>query len=307
MRSALTLIMSSVLSLTLVGCGGDLDDRGIVSVEILGNGSASVTGTDIDCPETCQREVVFTQLEVNSIVNSSRTITVQANADPDSELLGWLVTGRTFLSNDTNVCESDPICHVTMQEICAVGHYLPGACAANTINDIELRPIVMNTSSLIDWDRWGGNICVLQQPGEAQCWQSSAARYRNFERADTPSLINPTQVAVASNYGCALDQTGVHCWSSDPDAIIAEPSILFGLSNVEQISLRSGYYGCALADGDVTCWHGKALATTPTLTEPTNLRREGNSTCVDDGTEKVCWSLTAGEYVESRQPLIPTT
>ncbi|MCP5014207.1 MAG: hypothetical protein GY938_02870 [Ketobacter sp.] len=307
MRSALILLLSSVLSLGLIGCGGDLDDRGMVSIEILGNGSASVTGTDIDCPETCQREVVFTQLEVNSIANNSRTITVQANVDPDSELLGWLPTGRTFISNDTTVCESDPICQVRMQEICAVGHYLPGACAANAINDIELRPVVMNTNSLIDWDRSGGYICVLQQPGEAQCWQSSAARYRNFEHTNTPSLINPTQVSVASNFGCALDQTGVHCWSSEPDAIIAEPSILFGLSHVEQISVRIGYYGCALADGDVTCWQRKALAVTPSLNDPTNLRREGNSTCVDDGTEKVCWSFTAGEYIESRQPLIPTT
>lgn len=311
MRVLRSVLLLTIATLGLAGCGsGTLDDTGILAIKLLGDGAGEVTGTGIQCPGTCEREVKFTQLQVRSVTNNDIILSTDINVDDSSELLGWLATGRGYHSTDTP-CDSGTHCKVPMVEVCYYAPVIPSfVCGANEVRDIELRPVVMNKNSLIHWDKDDHSICVLTQPGEAQCWEDWQDINRDLERAEPPVLINPTQIATGTSHACALDQTGVHCWSGPDVDIVTEPSVRFGLRNVEQIVARSYLYACALWENTVTCWQGTGPARVPELVAPSNLTRndEDNSICVDDVDERVCWGSGAdgtlfGAYVEHRWPL----
>lgn len=307
MRRIGAVLLFVVTGLNLTGCGGQMDDSGTLSVNMLGDGVSEVTGTGIQCPGTCEREVKFSQAQIVSIKNDDILLSVDIAVNDDSELLGWLLTGRAYYS-DKLQCTSGPTCDFAMTEIC-IGAIIPTTvCAQNNVRDIELRPVVMNKNTLIDWDSYGRALCALKQPGEVQCWQDEEDVNRKFERATPPVLVNPTQVATGGYHACVLDQTGVHCWAAPGSAIVTEPSVRFGLQNVERIAVRTNNYGCALWENTVTCWQGTELAQVPELVAPTNLVRKDMVICVDDGDEEVCWgTIIRGdgnfEYVEYRTPL----
>ncbi|RLT99230.1 hypothetical protein [Ketobacter sp.] len=309
MNKFLSLFYLILIVGPLTGCGSsDLDDEGKFSIRFLGNGSAQVNSEDLQCTEDCEHLITFSTLETNSLVSNTRHFTAEASAAEDSQFLGWLASNRDLVSFDYP-CDDDPVCEVVMQETCAVSLPIPVVCVANSINDLELRPVTVLKDSLIDWDRASDALCVLQQPGIAQCWQTTVELYRHFERTAAPVLNQPTAISGAGNMACALDQSGVHCWSDKPERMLAEPSAHFGLQQVEAIAVRFGYYGCALALGDVTCWQGQAAAQVPELVDPRNLRRDGHAICVDEGAgeagtdgETLCWSTIGGQYNEWRTP-----
>ena len=293
----------AAVSLLLTGCGGsDLMDRGHLSVELLGNGDITVQGEQIDCPDTCERDVVFTPIELRSLITITRRVPLSATVGSDATFLGWLVDDR-FSTNYEETCRDGLDCELQFKTLCGVGNYFPPTCAANGINTIQLRPITIQTDALIDWDRESGTLCALTEPGQAQCWESRPDQYRDFERTTPPSLIQPTQISAASGHACVLDQTGVHCWSDDMEYITAEPSVVYGLSQVESVVVSGSTYACALADGALTCWRRQALEVTPAVTAPENLRRRSTYTlCVDDGPETVCWDTRVNSYEEWREP-----
>lgn len=292
----------SALLFLLSGCGSDLMDTGHLDVELLGDGNIQVEGNEINCPDTCKQEVKFTQLEISSHLTSTRRVSLSAEISTDSTFLGWLVDDD-FSTDYAETCQNDLSCELLFKSSCGVGHYIPLGCAANGINSIQLRPVTLLSSSLIDWDRASDTLCVLMEPGQAQCWESSPIQYRQFEQTPPPQLINPTQISATRDHACVLDQTGVQCWSDDMSDMATQPNVLFGFSNVESVVVNGGYYGCVLADGDLTCWRRQTLENAPEVSSPENLRRnDGVSLCVDDGPETVCWSTRYNAYEEWREP-----
>lgn len=313
MTRCITVFFGLAFMLQLCACGSsDLDDEGRVSISLLGDGEVEVIGDDIYCTDDCEHLVKFSSAETNSTLNNTRHVIVEAHPSGDSVFLGWLASNRDIVSYDYP-CDDDPVCEVVVQEICSVTLPIPLICVASSINDPELRPVTLRRDSLIDWDRSNGSLCVLQQPGSAECWQTTIKNYRYFERTPPPVLNQPVAISVAGNMACALDLTGIHCWSDQPENIILEPSSYFNLQAVDAIAVRYGYYACALSQNDVkndvTCWQRQALAQVPELSAPENLRREDYAICVDDmgeGTgagEKICWSNSNGTYSEWREPL----
>jgi alpha-tubulin suppressor-like RCC1 family protein len=131
----------------------------------------------------------------------------------------------------------------------------------------------------------GAHQCTLTEEGAIACWgdwsvgQRGPAPQQGFT-ADLPSIVamphgrRALQVAAGKSTTCALlDDHSVACWgenragttgtgSIDPASrmatppIVTEPTVVQGLSRVEQIAMSSGAeHACALTqEGRVFCW-----------------------------------------------------
>jgi alpha-tubulin suppressor-like RCC1 family protein len=105
-------------------------------------------------------------------------------------------------------------------------------------------------------------------------------------QTDVPLLSNPTQVSLGGGHSCALDDTGVVCWGWNEHGQTDVPL----LSNPTQVSLGGGH-SCALDDTGVVCWGDNVYGQTdvPTLINPTQVSAGGRHSCALDDTGVVCW------------------
>ncbi len=277
---------SLILISLFAGCGGS----GILSVDILGNGTGQVVGSGIDCPGKCKSRITFTASDVLSQPNKEfidKPFEVTVIADSNSELLWWLNNSENYF-NGEDTCNGHTTCAGDMTLSCANYYQTLGQCTNTNVNNVNLRPIIVQKDSLIDWDKGGSSVCVLRKDGSAQCWEDRFAG--EFEAATPPSFVNPKSISSFDTQACVLDETGVHCWFRG--GVYSEPSVTFGLDAVESVVVADNYRVCALSNGEVTCWTGTATTTldVPELVSPTNLRRQSGIHCVDDETGKVCWT-----------------
>lgn len=308
MKERITYIFILITVLGLGACGGELDTTGTLTVELVGDGEARIVAPGIDCPGTCETGVELSQAAVSTVLGGKKEVDVVLSTDTGDEFLLWL-TRSSFTVDWTSEdnCNTNKNCTVVFESICGVAT-LPPLCAANSVNNIELRALTVKSGSIIDWDRGIGDVCVLYSNDTAQCWESTRESYRDFERTNPPALLNPTSISVYADYACVLDEVGVHCWSDDE--VVREPDIEFGLQDVESIALIQSV-GCALHANGVSCWLGSTtssyagLLDAPSLAAPSNMRREGTNICVDDVPEKVCWlwRSVAQDPVVTRTPL----
>lgn len=122
--------------------------------------------------------------------------------------------------------------------------------------------------------------CSLSDEG-VLCWG-----FNFYDRTETPSLTNPTQISAGLNHTCALDDTGPLCWGLDNYDQSTPPA----LSSPRIIS-AGGDFSCALDDAGVTCW-GKndyLQKDVPALQNPVTVTTGRNHACSLDDTGVVCW------------------
>ncbi len=293
MKEHIRHIFLLIMILGLGACGGsELETSGTLAVELIGGGEARVVAPGIDCPGTCETEVELTQADVSTVFGGKKEVETILSTDSGDEFLVWLIYSN-FTVDWTSVdnCNASKSCTVVVESVCGVAT-LPPLCAANSVNNVELRALTVERDSIIDWEKGGGDTCVLYKNGTVQCWENTREAYRDFERTAPPALVNPVAVSVYRDYACVLDEVGIHCWSDDD--VVREPDVAFGLQDVEGVEVISGV-GCALDRNGVTCWVGfpnsdhAGLLESPQLTAPSNMRREGSQVCVDDGSDQVCW------------------
>lgn len=306
-----SLILS--VFLTLTACGGDYDNNALVTVELVGGGNAQVTGSGINCPGVCEKELTFTAAETRSIIRSTRRLDLAVNTDANNQFLKWvLYPGFTVDPGPDNNCGENTQCRVLVESYCGQAQmpFIP-ICQANYVDDVEVRSVVVKRDAIIDWSHSYGAICVLYKTGQAQCWNHGARPGRRPLEVATPAQFqNPTLISNAADYFCVLDQTGVHCLSEPGQPVVLEPTVEFGLPYPEMIA-SIGYATCQLANQQVDCWNHRSESNNPqrpevpSLTAPTNLRFDGKtSICVDDGNETVCWLWSKDEVLVTRTPLL---
>ena len=236
-------------------------------------------------------------------------LTISTN--PDQELISWVLTPHNSVNpTPADNCGESFNCRVLVESYCGLAPTVPivPVCQKNYIDDVEVRPVVVEKDSVIDWSRHYGAVCVLYTSGLAQCWNhSSSPSHRGLENVTPIQFQNPTLIGNADSYACVADELGVHCFSDPVRDAITEPSVEFGLPQPEALAI-SNSSACQLSNQVVQCWHQKRTSNYPNLPEvpelsnPTNLRVGENSLqlCVDDDEETVCWYWNKDGLVESR-------
>lgn len=97
-----------------------------------------------------------------------------------------------------------------------------------------------------------------------------------------PDLNTPYLTAVGSDYACAADADGIHCWGGFADAIPIPP-----LAAPTELQ-SNGIYNCALNTSELACWGANNL-NLPSVSVPSSLTLSRNGGCVIDQGQIKCW------------------
>ena len=103
-----------------------------------------------------------------------------------------------------------------------------------------------------------------------------------------PTLVNPTKVSVGG-YGnaCAIDDTGLVCWSRSPDFLNSMPTFT---ANVSDVDLGPSH-SCVIDSSEVLCWGSNShlQLNVPSLINPQSLSVGRYQSCVLDDQGVICW------------------
>lgn len=141
-----------------------------------------------------------------------------------------------------------------------------------------------------------------------------------------------TQVSVGHSHSCALDSAGqVRCWGNNGDGQLgvgdyqdrAEPDLLSGLDEVDQLDAGSWHTCARLASGEVRCWGMNNAGqlgdgTTAGTNSPPSSGVSGldaadicaggeHSCAIDTGGKAHCWGSNSEGQLGSAAPLVTTS
>jgi hypothetical protein len=117
-----------------------------------------------------------------------------------------------------------------------------------------------------------------------------------------PILADPFKISVGG-YGnaCALDKTGLVCWSYSPDFLSSMPTLS---ENVTDVALGASH-SCVIDSSEVFCWgsNSHSQLDIPSLENPRSIAVGRYESCVLDGDIVKCWrdnqrDLTKGINVQ---------
>jgi len=125
-----------------------------------------------------------------------------------------------------------------------------------------------------------GTGCALTDEQKVHCWGEKIS--------SPPRLINPTQVAVASDgdFACALDDSGVQCWGDSSFGQTKVPK----LANPTELAVGDSH-SCVIDSSVMKCWGYGFFGQTspPQFTRPTKMALGYSHGCVLDALGVHCW------------------
>lgn len=256
--------------LLLLGCNVDSS----LSVKREGAGEGHVSGTKIDCGEQCQASYGI-NVYYGGLFGFGATVPLTATPKEGSDFYGWYSPWRD--------CEPTlPTCNVRL----GISILDPYDDALDPDNyqgeDVTMTAIFVPAGSVMESARhqYNNATCYLSSSGEIPCWGY----------VDGPTMNQPNNLQLASNYACALDGKTLYCWEDEyhhyPPAIPAD-------LQVDAYSVQYAFL-CALStEHQVQCFtrpdQEHAVSAVPNLNHPTELWTNHANACAQTTDGTVCW------------------
>lgn len=239
---------------SIAGCRLDL--------EVLGDGVVAVTDDSdgslvFSCADTCSDKL--SPIEI-------KDVTIAPTANPGSAFVTFLMNGEvspgpvsTYYGLYFSV-ERDRFIHVS-QDVKAIFH-----------DDQDLLAV----------KRSGSIACMLSVIEGLVCWGSEEQGLQQRVKDIPPEFKFADDFIVVREDVCAVVGMQVACWGT-------HEIDLTHLNNVSEIA--AGHQtACVINGNEVVCWEGGELqSNVPALVNPTDLRIDGYTVCIDDNAEEVCW------------------